>query len=339
MNQTTRLRSKLELALILCVAAVLCSATSHVAVRLLKIRYTHGGKHHYGPKNQQARTILHGSSLAYSGLDWNRVAERLGGAIDSWAVPGSSPAEWEVNHCRSPEASRTFIVVSPYDLNEYSLCDFRADIVPLSRAISDLWRGGGDWPFRKRVLAQYPVMLVRRLFPTVGRSDGVMTGVRDLLQETFRGKSDVVSNEGVRFGISGVSESGEKLSEWSPARLQRRLVVMRCACQGRHVFSGPKKMALTRLVQRAIAQGPITFVVVPVSPIYQEEFMTPTVRTEFEAVLAELHQLCPQARLVRLDQIPDLQDNALFSDLVHLNMYGQHIGTVVFLSQLCTSEP
>lgn len=334
-----RLNRNLELALILCVVTAICSAGSHAAILWLKIRHTHGGNHHYGPKDQKALTILHGSSLAYSGLDWERISERVGGAIESWATAGSSPAEWELQHRRSPEVTQAFIVVSPYDLNEYILCDMRADIVPLSLAIGDLWRVDADWPFCKRVLGQYPVMLVRTLFPTVGRSDGVMTGVRDWLRKMTPGKNSVGSNEGVIFEAAGMSESRERLSDWSPARLQRRLVLMRSACEGRHTFNGPKKMALTRLVKRAEDQGPIIFVVVPVSPAYQKEFLTPEVMAEFETVLTELHQLCPRARLVRVDQIPAIRDDALFSDLVHLNIYGRQIATAAFFRQLDTPQP
>jgi len=334
-----RLNRRLELALIVCIAAAICSAASHATIRLLKIRFTHGGNHHYGPKDQKALTILHGSSLAYSGLDWDRVADRVGGAIESWATAGSSPAEWEFQHRRSPDATRTFIVVDPYDLNEYILCDFRADIVPLSQAISDLWRVRAEWPFCKRVLSQYPVRFVRKLFPTVGRSDGVMTGIRDWLQKMIQGQNGADSSEAVRFGAVGMSEVEERLSDWAPARLQRRLVGMRSACQGKHSFNGPKQMALARLVQRAKSQGPVTFVVVPVSPTYQREFLTPNVREEFEAALAKLHQLCPQATFVRLDGIPALQSDACFSDLVHINKYGQQIATPAFLSQLGTPPP
>lgn len=114
---------------------------------------------------------------------------------------------------------------------------------------------------------------------------------------------------------------------------------MRSACEGRHTFNGPKKMALTRLVKRAEDQGPIIFVVVPVSPAYQKEFLTPEVMAEFETVLTELHQLCPRARLVRVDQIPAIRDDALFSDLVHLNIYGRQIATAAFFRQLDTPQP
>ena len=325
---------KLEFALILCAVVAACSAASHAAIRFLKIRATHGGYHHYGPKEQKALSILHGSSLAYDGLDWGEISEALGGAIVSWATPGSSPPEWEVQHRRSPGVTRTWVVISPYDLNEYLLCDFRADIVPLTQALRDLWRTDADWQFCKRIISQYPMMVVRKIFPTVGRSDGVMTGVRDWLQKLVQGQSSVDSGDVRKFGSTGASEVKERLSDWPPSRLQRRLVLMRSACQGRHTFNGPKKLALTRLLQQARHHGAVTCVVMPVSPIYQKEFLTPKVRQDFEAVLAELQQQSPRAMLIRLDQLPEFQDNALFSDFVHLNSYGQQIATAAFLSQL-----
>jgi hypothetical protein len=324
---------KLQLPLILAIVAALCSLVSHLTVSSLKIRSSHGGNHHYGPKDQKAVTILHGSSLAYSALDWDKVSERFGGPIESWATAGSSPTEWEWQHQRSPAAKRTIIVLSPYDLNEYILCDMRADIVPLSQAVSDLRRTGTDWPLSKRILSQYPVMLLRKPFPAVGRSDGVMTGIRDWLNQSVLGEA-AAESEGVNFGPSGMSEVKEKLTDWSPARLQRRMALLRGACQGRHSFHGPKKLALMRLVERAKAQGPITFVVVPVSPIYQAELMNLDIKREFEALVSEVQKLCPASTMFRFDHIPTLQDNGLFSDTVHLNVFGQHIATAEFLAQL-----
>jgi len=166
-----------------------------------------------------------------------------------------------------------------------------------------------------------------------------MTGIRDWLQAMMQRPGSARSSERVGFATSDESLLRQRLSDWFPARLQRRLVLMRSACQGRHAFNGPKKMALTRLVEQAGHQGAVTLVVVPVSPTYQKEFLTSKVREEFEAALAELKQLCPRARLVRLDQLPTLWDNGLFSDIVHLNLYGRQIATAAFFNQLDTSQP
>jgi len=340
MRSRSRSNRRIESALIICVVVVVCSLSSHITIHLLKVKTTYSGFRLYGGDAQKRLAILHGSSLAYGGVDWAKVAERVGCRIETWATPGSSPAEWEVqDRRRSREVLQAFIVVSTYDLNECSLCDFRANIVPLGQSIADLWQTRSDWPFCKRLLSEYAVMSIRKLFPTVGRSDGVMTGIRDHLHNFFRGRRGGDSGESVRFGAGGVPEIRERLSEWSVARLQRRLVLMRSALQGRHTFNGPKKMALTRLLQRAASQGPVTLVAVPVSPIYQEEFLSAEVKANFEAALSELQRSCPQANVIRLDHIPALQDNALFSDLVHLNVYGQRIATALFLKQLHTTQP
>jgi len=325
---------RLKVLLILCAAVAIASAASHVAIRWLKINVEYSGYHHYGRKDQKALTILHGSSLAYDGLDWDQISKAIGGAIESWATPGSSPTEWEIQHRRSPAVTCAFIVVSPYDLNEHFLCDFRADIVPLGQTIRDLRHCGADRLLSKDVLSQYPLMAVRKLFPTSGRSDGVMTGIRAEVQKLAGGSSSIDASDAPKFGSTGKSEVKEKLSDWSSARLQRRLVLLRAACQGKHSYDGLKKLALTRLLQQAGQQGQVLLVVMPVSPIYRKEFLSPRVMREFEMELSELRQRNPQVRPVRLDRLPVLEDNNMFSDLVHLNVYGQQIATAALLSEL-----
>jgi hypothetical protein len=63
-----------------------------------------------------------------------------------------------------------------------------------------------------------------------------------------------------------------------------------------------KKLALERLLQQGGRQGEVTLVVMPVSPIYRKEFLSPRVLREFEGELDEMQQRCPQTRLIRLDQ-------------------------------------
>ena len=325
---------RLQFVLTLCVVVTICSGVSHFAAHQLGIFSDYGVPQDYGPADQKALTILHGSSLAYSGVDWEQISVVTGGRIQSWATAGSSPAEWEVLNRRSPQTNRAFIVVSAYDLNEYWLCDFRADIVPFVQTVQDLWRCGADWQFCKRILSQYPVMVLRKLFPTVGRSDGVLTGIRDVLQEAAFGRSKMETSDNPKFGPANTSETKEKLTDWSPARLQRRLVLMRTTCQGKHSFHGPKKLALTRLLQQASHQGQVVLIVVPVSPIYQKEFLTPIAAQELEETIAEVQHCCPQTRLIRLDQLAALEDNDVFRDLVHLNTKGQQIATPALLEQL-----
>ena len=278
--------------------------------------------------------ILHGSSLAYDGLDWARISEGLDGAIESWATAGSSPAEWEMLHGRSPDATCAFIVVSPYDLNEFFLCDFRADIVPLGRTIRDLRKSDLDWQQDKRILSQYPRLFARKLFPTIGRSDGIMVGIRAKFQRLTGMSFATDAGDAPKFGGTGKSEVKERISDWSDARSQRRLALLRVACQDKQSFNGPKKLALVRLLQRAETQGQAVLVVMPVPPLYHHEFLTSAVMREFEEALADVQQLCPQVKVIRLDQLPGLNKNDLFYDTVHLNMFGQQIATDALVSHL-----
>lgn len=330
------MKQKLKLPIILCVVVVVCSTVCHAMISWLHIRVIPSVYQCYGSEGLKPHIVLHGSSLAYDGIDWGRISEEQGEAIESWASAGSSPPEWEMLHSRSPNVTGTYIVVSPFDLNEYYLCDFRADIVPISQTIRDLWQSGADWKFSKRILSQYPMMIIREFFPTVGRSDGVMTGVRANLLKVIYMRSNAVVSDEPKFESTEDSDFKQKVTDWSPARLDRRLVLMRTRCEGKHSFSGPKAMALAHLLRQSEKQGWVVLIVVPVSPIYHEEFLPRDIMQKFEmAILAAQHS-CPQAKLIRLDQIPALQDNNMFLDAVHLNMYGQKIATEALASNLKT---
>ena len=318
--------------LILAVSVAICAVASHVAVGWLKIKAAWGGYKRYGPNEKNAVAILHCSSPGYFGIDWDQISEALGGAIESWGTPGSSPSEWELMHDRSSHVPLTFVAATAYDLNEHFLCDFRAEIVPFSWAIGDLWRCGADWQFSRRILSRYPIMLIRKLFPTVGRSDGVMVGVRAKLQKAL-GRS-VDAGEGLKWGGPAKSDVTERVSDWTPARLQRRLLLMRASFQGTHSFTGPKRMALLRLLRRAETQGPVVLVVLPLPPAYRQAFTPPAAVQEFERGVADLQRLCQGLQVIRLDQVPALDHNEYFSDLVHMNMYGQEIATETLLSRI-----
>ena len=325
---------KLQLVLIVSSVVAISSAVSHAAVHWLGIKSTWSGYQHYGPQESLVRTVLHGSSPAYSDLDWTQISHVLGGSIESWATAGSSPSEWEIQYRRSPNATRAFVVVSPADLNEYFLCDFRGDIVPLLQTIRDLWQSRTSWELSRRILGQYAVSLVRKLFPTVGRSDGVMVGIRTKLRTWLGHSTDTNAEEAPKFGATGPSEDKEQLSGWPESHVQRRLVLFRASCNGKHAFNGPKKLALERLLRRAEKQGQVTLVVLPVSPIYQNAFLSAPVMHDFKATLIDVQRRCPRVKTIFLDQLPDLNNNDYYSDFVHMNMYGQQIATKAFLERL-----
>jgi len=78
----------------------------------------------------------------------------------------------------------------------------------------------------------------------------------------------------------------------------------------------------------------VVVIVLPVSPLYGREFLSPEVSARFEKMVADAKRATPQARWIRLDQLPALRSNEYYSDLVHMNMYGQEIATSALLSEL-----
>ena len=109
---------------------------------------------------------------------------------------------------------------------------------------------------------------------------------------------------------------------------------MRVACQGRHSFDGPKNLAFLRMLRQGQQQGRVVVVVLPVSRAYSENFVNARVSGDFENALDNARRLIPNAQWVRLDQLPDLNSNDYFWDLVHMNTNGQQIATKALLSHL-----
>ena len=247
-------------------------------------------------------------------------------------------SEWEHFQGRAEGTLTTVLVVSAYDLNEYIVCDFRAEMAPLGRTIRDLWRTHADWPLCKRLLSQYPLAYVRVLFPTSGRSNGVMVGVREKFKELAGGVFALQAEAGPTLSMGGgeltKQYKTEKISDWDQGRMLRRLTEMKIACQGKQAFDGPKKKAFLRMLEKGSKQGHVIVVVLPVSPAYSREFLTPEVNRAFEQGLAEARSAVPEATWVRLDRIDKLHSNEYFWDLVHMNIYGRQIATEVFLTSL-----
>jgi hypothetical protein len=319
------------------VALVFSSVLSHAAVRWLKIKAEAKGYRVFGSQSGKIAATLYGTSPAFDGLDWSQVADFMGGGIGNWGIPGSSASEWEMMQLSSPNAPQTFIVVSRLDLNDYFLCDFRAEIVPFWKTVRDLREAGAGWSFSRRMLSQYPLTFIRQLFPTAGRSDGVMVGTRILLLKLMGHSSPHDAAGVLRFGPIGPNPIKERLADWDPGRLQRRLALTRNGCQDKEWFDGPRKHALVRMVRQAAAHGKVTIVVMPMSPIYQEELMKPEATREFEQALADAQAAGATSPMIRLDKLPVLEDNGLFWDFFHLNMDGQKIATAAFLKEIKSS--
>ncbi len=282
-----------------------------------------------------------GSSLLGAGLSWPEVSESLGDGIENWSAGGSSPELWEVFQQRRPNPAMTIVGVSVYDLNEMRLTPERAEYVPLTETISDLWASKADPALSRRILTQYGMSYVRLLFPTAGYTDKVLVGLRYRLAQAVGLGARLQEHEGVVLERDGVLDAGEvtmKLSDWSSARILRRLAALRAENYGVHEFlGGPKRRAFERILLRARQHGPVFVVVLPVSKSYAQEFLDKNTLDEFERMLNEDMKIAPEVTLVRLDRVPEITDDGYFADHVHLNWYGRRLTTPVFLKEISES--
>ena len=236
---------------------LLASLGTYLLAAALEIRTKAATGHkRFGDVSQPVQALVLGSSLTYSGVDWTQVAGLLGVAIESWPVPGSSPAEWEQLQRRSPQARTTFVGVSLYDLNEVSLCDYRANIVPFRQTVSDLWASGSELTFARRMLSWYTLTWARSILPTAGRSDQVIFGIRDKARSLRGGRAGADEDAGTRLSVAPDFVPKDRVSDWPEDRLLRRMAQMRMS-QGKPWFSGPKHLSLLRLLQQAHRQGAV----------------------------------------------------------------------------------
>lgn len=325
----------LQLVVILATVMSLTAIVSHSITAWLKIETTPSGYWVIGQGEGRTSVFLAGSSLAGDGISWRRIGDELNLTIGGWGIAGSSPDEWEHFQDLVPGAKLMILVVSPYDLNEYFLSDFRAEVVPLGQTIKDLRESNADWSFWKRVLSMYPQNYLRALFPSVGRSFGVIGGGREKLEGYAKTFFPIESEAGPTLSFNETASAPEfkkeKVSDWSPSMMTRRLVGMRSASHDMHGFNGPKRLAFLRMLRQAQEQSRGVVVVLPVSPAYAKEFMTSEVNQEFEQALSGVRDSFPKVQWIRLDQLSELNSNEYFWDLVHMNAYGQKIATEEFL--------
>jgi hypothetical protein len=329
---------KAQFLFVVCLALVVASVFNHLAAIWIKL--PHHEKAVYrriGPQNGP-QVFCAGSSLLQFALSWPEISEILGQGIESWGIAGSTPSEWEAFQNLATSSNLMIIGVDVYDLNEYHLSDPRASVVPLVQTIQDLWQSNSDWQFSKRLLSQYPLSYLRKLLPTAGMSEEVLVRLRRKLptQLWLRAAAEERANTLAmpRGPVLNFGEINRKVSDLSPSRLLRQLALYRSENRGRHAFNGPKKLAFERMLLRAQKQGRVIVVVLPVAPVYVREFVTPEVARNFENVLTEAQHIDPQAQFVRLDQLPALNSDEYYVDLVHLNGAGRRIATGAFLSWL-----
>ena len=328
-----------QLAIVSTLAILIATTGSHWMASWVKVKTIAAQAFTFGQTNGNPPAFLAGSSLADYGILWEQVSTQLDMEIKVWGIAGSSPFEWEQFQSKAPEARTAFIVVSAYDLDEGIICDFRADLVPLSYTIKTLREIHANWNYSKRVLSQYPMTWLRTLFPTLGRSRGVMGNVRIKLQKLIKPSSRTSETEAgptIKFGKETVVDEykQQRVSDWSGSEILRKTTAMRAGFQGDRSFHGPKRLAFERMLQCAEQRGRTIVVVLPVSPTYSKEFMPLTSACEFENALAELQRRVHRTEWLRLDQISVLVSDDNFCDLVHMNSFGQKIATETFLAWL-----
>jgi hypothetical protein len=326
--------TKRQFIIVVCATLLLASIGSNVVARWLGFTKPGAAYRRIGPTSGP-QVFCAGSSLLQFGLAWPEISNTFGQGMENWGVGASSPSEWEMPQKLATNVNLMIIGISVYDLNEYHLCNDRANIVPLTQTIRDLWNSSMNRKFAKRLLSQYPLAYLRRLFPTAGNSDAVMVGLRRKLPARLRTSAATEDNANAmvlpKDAVMEFGASTEKLSDWPPAKTLRRLALTRSENQGLHAFDGPKQLAFRRMLQRAKANGRIIIVVLPVAPLYAHEFLTPEVNRQFDEALAAAQQSFPEALVVRLDQISALQSDEYFSDPVHMNGAGRIIATQAFL--------
>lgn len=324
---------------------VLASAANHFLARWLAITRTEGVGiyRRVGPEGGP-QVLCAGSSLLVSALSWSNVSEALGQGVETWGVGGSSPEIWEEWQARRPLANTTIIGVSVYDLNEMHLAEDRAAVVPLSRTVDDLWRSGASPALSHRILAQYALTYVRLLFPTAGSGDKVLSGLRSKAADLLGMQARLTEYEGVvhepKPPLLDAGDSTDTVTEWSSARVLRRLAALRVENRGRHeFFKGPKHAAFHRLLSQARRQGRVIIVVLPVTREYSQEFLDAADDAAFEKAIQQAMAIVPDATLVRVDRLPGISDPRYFLDLVHMNSLGRRVATQALLAELTKAGP
>jgi hypothetical protein len=333
-----RVAGKAQLLFVVCMALVIAIVFNYLTAFWIKLpRHTAMELRRIGPETGP-QVFCAGSSLLQFAFSWPEVSDALNQGIENWGMAASTPSEWEASQNLANNTNLMIIGIDVYDLNEYHLCEGRANVVPLGQTISDLWQSSADWRFSKRLLSQYPLSYLQKVFPTAGQSEAVLVGLRRQLPQRFRSSSAaeeranslVLPSEPVmNFGTIDA-----KVSDWTPSRTLWRIAQMRSENKGKHAFNGVKSLAFQRMLLRAQKRGSVIVVVLPVSPTYTREFLTPEVVHDFESALDKAKRIDPKAQFVRLDKLPALNSDDNFGDLVHLNGAGKRIATDAFLSWL-----
>ena len=323
------------LVIILGVLAI-TSVASHLVAWSCSLVMRLGEPLRFGTGHTGDTAVVAGSSLTFYGFAWAQVATALNVNVMGLAVPGASPRELEVLLRHAPTARYTFIGISTFDTNENQLSDYRARIVPLREELASLWSAHVDWVHAKRDLSQYPMEYLRLLFPTAGNSRGIMVSVRGMLRKVFHTGPQNDTSEAAAITDQDNTHT-DSIDSWPAARVHRNLADVRAAEGGGFEFHGIKRESLFRMLHNAAAQGRVVVLVIPESPVYRAEFLTPDVRRQFDELVADAQSQEPKALWIRLDKVPDLDSRKYYWDLVHLNAFGRAVATKVLFSRLAAA--
>jgi hypothetical protein len=327
-----------RLLLLLFVVALLTSIASYAVVSVLGIWEKPVRRWVVGDERAKPPVLMLGSSLAYFAISVSNISAQLDSPVQSYWVASASTSELEMLAAAGPRFDTTILAVSLYDQNERILCEYRSQIVPLRRMLHDLWVTRSDWSFAKRVIAQYPMKYLRRLFPAAGRSLVVMISIKAKLLEW---RDRIVGREPRVAASSEVdfdAEFSQAITDWQPSHLLEQITILRGLCQNRHAYDGPKHEALRRFVSGASRTGRVVVIVLPVSPEYRRALVTERAELQFEASLKAARDVAPGALWVRVDQLPELNSNQFFQDLAHMNSRGRKIATQAVCDALGASH-
>jgi hypothetical protein len=329
------------------VAAVvtLSAVLSHLIAAALSVGYPAVNRLAVRPDLPGAPVAVLGSSITLYGVGHEGLASTLGRPLREWFVPSGSPAEIETLQSESGGITTTVVGVSMYDMNELVLADRRPELVPLRRATADLLEMNADWVFTKRILSQYLLHAVARVFPVAGKSDLVMVGLRNaaraaaaapwtLPMPAAGGGPDSTVTETIVFDPRMIPEAERTLDAWPTDLRLRTIANYRAAGRDRHAFFGPKWLALRRLTRVALQRGTAIVILFPVSPLYTREFVDTASRTAFEREIEALAEEFPAGVVLRMDREHALQSDAAFRDPVHLGPEGRRHVTEAVAARL-----
>jgi hypothetical protein len=312
---------------ILVVAIIIAAIGSHLLINWTKIKTTISEPLVFGKPNGKPPAFKAGSSLSDYDINWNAIAAQTDTEILAWGVAAGSPYEFESLQKKVPDARATYLVISVYDMDEANVSDFRADLVQLNDAIKSLIAIRASWSYSKRAISEYPMTWLRVLFPTAGRSRAIMGLIHKRIHDSLHHDADLPSTPSgpiLDVGKEKVADNFRLLNmaECSQSEIMGKLAAMRASYEGDEGFHGQKFQAFLNMLQYGCERGRTIVVVVPVSSSYLKEFITQKLNDEFEDAIAEAQHRYPKVEWLRLDQVPGLDSDSNFCDIVHMNVNG-----------------